>query len=129
MNLTEQLAFDLYSIKALSESDIDMLRLLILDYFAASYAGYIQNRTFNKEVEKVILSSKDLSEAHAFMYDKCVSIRNAAFINAIYAHGAELDDGNKKAMGHIGAHVISAVFALAEKLGSTQNEVLIALAT
>ena len=32
-----------------------------------------------------------------------------AFLNALYAHGADLDDGNSKSAGHIGASVISAV--------------------
>lgn len=34
---------------------------------------------------------------------------NAAFMNAVYAHGADMDDGNRKSAGHIGAHVISSV--------------------
>lgn len=50
-------------------------------------------------------------------------------MNSLYGHGAELDDGNKKAMGHVGVHVIPAVFALADKLNSTKEEVLVALAT
>ena len=50
-------------------------------------------------------------------------------MNAVYGHGAELDDGNKKAAGHAGVHLIPAVFALADKLGSSQDDVLIALAT
>lgn len=55
--------------------------------------------------------------------------RTAAFLNAVYGHGAELDDGNKQAAGHPGACVIPAVFALAETNGNTGEEVLEALAT
>ncbi len=49
-------------------------------------------------------------------------------MNSLYGHGAELDDGNKKAAGQGGVHLIPAVFALAEKLGSSGEEVLLALA-
>ena len=44
--------------------------------------------------------------------------RFEAFMNSVYGHGAELDDGNKKAAAHTGVHLIPAVFALADKLGS-----------
>lgn len=50
-------------------------------------------------------------------------------MNSIYGHGAKLDDGNKKAAGHVGVHLIPAVFALADKLSSSNDDVLIALAT
>lgn len=49
-------------------------------------------------------------------------------MNTVYGHGAELDDGNKKAAGHAGVHLIPAVFALAEKIGSSNDDVLLALA-
>ncbi|MBQ7651306.1 MAG: MmgE/PrpD family protein, partial [Victivallales bacterium] len=55
--------------------------------------------------------------------------RLAAFMNSGYGHGAELDDGNKKAAGHAGVHLIPVVFALADKLGSSNNDILLALAT
>ena len=41
----------------------------------------------------------------------------AAFMNTVYGHGEELDDGNRKAAGHAGVHIIPAVFALADKAG------------
>ena len=50
-------------------------------------------------------------------------------MNSVYGHGAELDDGNKKAAGHAGVHLIPAVFALADKLGNRNEDVLLALAT
>lgn len=50
-------------------------------------------------------------------------------MNSLYGHGAELDDGNKKAAGHAGVHLIPAVFALADKLESSNEDVLLALAT
>ncbi|MBR2824109.1 MAG: MmgE/PrpD family protein [Clostridia bacterium] len=127
--VTAKLAKDLYSIQTLSEKDKEQLRTLIIDYFAATYAGYKQNRAFNEAVERIVYpSAAGPEESHVFLQSRKYPAGKAAFMNALYGHGAELDDGNKKAAGHAGVHLIPAVFALAEKLGSTQEDVLLALA-
>ena len=128
MGLTEKLARDLYEIRDLTDRDRDQLRTLIIDFFAAAYAGFKQNRAFNKAVEQVVLSQGGAEESHVFLTRKKVPARTAAFMNSVYGHGAELDDGNKKAAGHAGVHLIPAVFALADKLGSSNEDVLTALA-
>ncbi len=130
--VTTQLARDLYGIQRLTEEDREQLRTLILDFFAAAYAGYKQNRAFNRAVEQIIYGAATSSEgadSSIFLQEKKYPAGKAAFMNAVYGHGAELDDGNKKAAGHAGVHLIPAVFALADQLGSTQEDVLIALAT
>lgn len=129
MGITTSLAFDLFQIQKLSNQDKEQLRLLIIDFFAASYAGYKQNRDFNHAVERVVCCQRGVEEAFVFLQRGRYPAAKAAFMNSIYGHGAELDDGNKKAMGHVGVHVIPAVFALADKLNSTNEEVLVALAT
>lgn len=128
MKLSEKIAKDLEKIMGLTKEDKKALHILIIDFFAASYAGFQQNRFFNCAVEKIVLEQNGNQDASVFMQDKKYSASTAVFLNAIYAHGAELDDGNKKAMGHIGTHVIPAVFALAEKIKSTCEDVLVALA-
>ena len=45
-------------------------------------------------------------EASVMFAGKKYPVENAAFMNAVYAHGADMDDGNRKAMGHVGAHVM-----------------------
>lgn len=129
MGITTDLSSDLFRIQRLTSEDKIQLHTLIIDYFAATYAGYKQNETFNKAVEKIVYSQEGLEESYIFKQSLKYPVMKAAFMNALYGHGAELDDGNKKAMGHIGVHVIPAVFALADKLGSTNEDVLIALAT
>lgn len=128
MGLTTDLAIDLDKIDILSLDDKKALRILIIDFFAATFAGYKQNYVFNEAVEKIIYCQGGVEESSVFLQKRKYPASKAAFMNSCYAHGAELDDGNKKAMGHIGVHVIPAVFALAEKLESSQDEVLIALA-
>lgn len=129
MGITSRLAADLFSIQTLSARDIEQLHKLIIDFFAATYAGYKQNRIFNAAVEKVIYPQGGTEESYVFLQSQKYPASKAAFMNSIYGHGAELDDGNKKAAGHAGVHLIPAVFALADKLGSSNEDVLIALAS
>lgn len=129
MGLTTQLATDLFQIQDLTEQDKETLQTLLIDFFAAAYAGYKQNRAFNNTVEKVIFDQGGREEAVVFHQDRRYPATKAAFINAVYGHGAELDDGCKRAMGHVGVHVIPAVFALADKICPSRDDVLAALAT
>ncbi len=129
MGLTTELAKDLFSIQELTEHDKNQLHILMIDYFAASFAGYIQNRLFNRALEEIVYSQGGAEESYVLFQKRKYPARNAAFMNSIYGHGAELDDGNKKAAGHAGVHLIPAVFALADKMKSTNDDVLIALAS
>ena len=128
MGITTELAKDLAAVRSLSEKDVDQLHTLIIDFFAAAYAGYRQNRAFNDAVEKVVYPQGGARESKVLFQSEKYPARLAAFMNSVYGHGAELDDGNKKAAGHAGVHLIPAVFALADKLGSSNDEVLTALA-
>lgn len=127
MRLSKDLSMDLSKINKLTIADKKMLHMLIIDFFAASFAGFKQNRYFNRAIEEIVCEQSSKGKSSVFMQEKKYSVNTAAFLNAIYAHGAELDDGNKKAMGHIGTHVIPAVFSLAEQLHASCEKVLIAL--
>ncbi len=128
MGLTTDLCRDLAGIK-LKENDREQLRTLIIDFFAAAYAGYKQNRVFNEKVEAVVYPIGGAEESSVLFQAKQYPARTAAFMNSLYGHGAELDDGNKNAAGHAGVHLIPAVFAVADKLGSSNEDVLLALAS
>lgn len=129
MGLSTDLSEDLNNIVYLSEKDIAQMKLLIMDFLAASFAGYRYNERFNKAVERTILFQGGIEESNVFLNKRKLPARLAAFMNSVYGHGAELDDGNKKAAGHVGVHVIPAVFALADKYKSNNSDVLLALAT
>jgi len=128
MDITTRLAGELAGIDTLNERDREQLRLLILDFFAASYAGYALNRGLNDAVGAVLLPRDGREESSVLLSARRYPAPTAASLNALYAHGADFDDGNKKAMGHIGVDVIPAVFALAETLDSSDEDVLTALA-
>lgn len=104
---------------SLSYSDLPVktrenLCLYFLDYIASTHAGYRINQSMNKVVESVIFDDATDGDSHVMFSSCCTSPLNASFINAFYAHGADMDDGNKGAAGHIGAHVVSSLMALAE---------------
>lgn len=98
------------------------LQLFFLDYVAAAHAGYRANKQMNDIVYEVSFEHVTEGKSHVFFSDEPTSPLSAAFVNAFYAHGADMDDGNKLAAGHIGVHVISALMALAEERGIAFGE-------
>lgn len=128
MGVSKELSERLDKIKELLPADKMQIRKLLLDFFAAAYAGYKQNRSFNESVRKVILAQGGTGESTVLFEHQRLPSRMAAFMNSIYGHGAELDDGCRIAMGHVGVHVIPAVLALAETENKTQEEIMLAIA-
>lgn len=111
----------------LPKETVETTKLFITDYFAACFAGKTVNTVFNRAVENVVLDMGGKEESSVLFSNKKLPSPCAAFINAVYAHGADMDDGNRKAMGHVGAHVISAVFAVAEVLKSSGEDIITAI--
>lgn len=126
---TEFLSKFAYGLKYedLTEETVAATKMYIADYLAAAYAGKKINQQFNQAVENTIYEMGGKCEASALFSSMKLPAANAAFLNASYAHGADMDDGNRKSMGHIGAHVISAVFALAETLDVSGKDVIVAI--
>ncbi|MBQ7116481.1 MAG: MmgE/PrpD family protein [Clostridia bacterium] len=111
----------------LPDSVIEQTKLFIADYYAACFAGYRINKPLNDVMLPLLLEMGGKSESTVLFSKEKLPAANAAFMNTVYAHGADMDDGNRKSAGHIGAHVMSAVFALAEVLNSTWGEVITAI--
>ena len=128
MEISAMLIQHVDNIQALDENDKSQIKLLLLDYFAAAFAGYKQNKAFSDMTGGVVFSQGGNEESSVLLCEKKLPSRSAAFMNALYGHGAELDDGNKNAMGHVGVHVIPAVLSLAEAENKTQDEVMLAIA-
>lgn len=125
-NITKLISEYVYSIKYdnLPEEVVEQLKMFIADYFAASFAGYRINSKFNEAIKEVILGQEGTPECSVFMSDIMIPDANAAFLNGAFAHGADMDDGNKKAMGHMAAHIMSSVFAVAETRKVTWGKVM-----
>ena len=95
---------------------VEQVKLFIADYYAACYAGYRINTALNEPVMKRMTQMGGNPRATVLFSDIKLPETNVAFINALFAHGADMDDGNRKSAGHIATHVMPAVFALAETL-------------
>lgn len=106
---------------------VDYTKLLILDLLASAVAGRKVNGVFNDIVVKVIGSMGGVEESSILFGDKKLPSSNAAFINAVYGHGADLDDGHRTAQGHPGVSVIPAVLALAEAEKSSIKDIITAI--
>lgn len=59
--------------------------------------------------------------------DLTLAATDAAFVNGSYGHGFEYDDAHGPSASHPGSCVIPAAFAIGEELGSTLQEVIVAL--
>lgn len=111
----------------LSPLVIETTKQYILDYYASCYAGMKVNETFNHAVEEILFAMGGIEEASVLHSGRKLPVMHAAFMNAVYSHGADMDDGNRKAMGHVAAHVMSAVFALAETLHVSGKDMIVAI--
>lgn len=129
MNAVQKLSEFISELKfdALDDKTIDYCKLLLADYLTASAAGKSVNSFFNEAVSDVILGMEGTEECHTFFCDRKIPVMNAAFLNAVYCHGADVDDGHRGLMGHPGAPVISAVLAMAEKQKKTGKDVILAI--
>lgn len=111
----------------LPEMAVRTTKMYILDYYAACFAGVKVNDKFNRAMEEIFLEAGGKEEASVLKKNLKLPVGNAAFLNAVYAHGADMDDGNRKAMGHVAAHVMSAVFAMAEMLDVSGKDIITAI--
>ena len=80
------------------------------DYLAVAAAGAVKNRS---HWERFIACTPD-GIAELIGYEKKVDSKTAALINGFNAHALELDDGQRFAMIHLGASIISAIKAAAD---------------
>ena len=87
-------------------------RRCFLDYLGCTLAG---NKLY-REKESAYLTDLDteVGKATILGFSKKVPLQTAALINGISAHVAELDDGHRVGMVHLGSPIISALIAVAE---------------
>lgn len=129
VNATEILSEFVYNLKFedINKHNLDYTKLLILDYYAASYAGIKVNTVFNKANEKILFENGGKKESSVINSKEKLPAMHATYLNAVYAHGADMDDGHRKAMGHVAAHIMPCVFALAETLNVSGKDVITAI--
>lgn len=93
---------------------IESTKVLLLDYLASAIAGYKINRNFNTAVTKLYYDMGGKEESSVLFNNSKLPAPCAAFLNAAYGHGADMDDGHRIANGHPGTIVIPVALALGE---------------
>ena len=90
------------------------------DYFSVALAGAAKNKM---HWENIINNTID-GKSELIGYVKRVDEKTAALINGFNAHALELDDGQRFAMIHLGAAIISAIKAVADNADISDNAFL-----
>ena len=115
------------SIDDIPPETIERTKMFVADYFAASVAGYKINTAFNTVIVNIVEEEGGAAQSSVLFSDRKFPSSQAAFLNAVFAHGADMDDGNKQSAGHVGTHVMPAVFALAEQKWVSWGDVIVAI--
>ena len=85
----------------------------ILDYLGVTFAG---SKIISDQGNRILEQFESYDKtATVIGFNKKTNIHNAALINGLLSHVAELDDGDRFGMVHPGSTVISALFAIAER--------------
>ena len=108
---------------------VEHIKIYLADWFAASFAGEKVNGAYNCAVREILFDMGGKEEASVMFSDRRLPVMHAAFLHATLAHGADMDDGNRKAMGHVGAHVMSTALALSETLPGVTGQDLVTAIT
>lgn len=114
-NVTNQLLDRLLAISNdnLDSEVINKAKLCILDYLGVTFYGAI----FVKQMNHISLQNVSPYDSGVSLigHGKKSNVYDAALINGICSHIAELDDGSRFGMIHPGAPILSALFPLAEQ--------------
>lgn len=114
VNLTNPFIDDLFDLGETGFSDavIHQAKRCLLDYLGATFAGA---RMLNEKGEKLISCFGQAHDAAIIGFSRKTSVENAAFVNGLSSHVAELDDGVRFGMIHPGSPVFSALLPVAER--------------
>jgi 2-methylcitrate dehydratase PrpD len=104
----------------------DQVRRAILDQLACQIIG--STLRWNAAAYDFVRQVGGAGECTIAYKSARVPVQYAAFANAVFGHGAELDDYGVDSGTHSGAVVIPTALAMAERLGSSGREVMAAIA-
>lgn len=108
--------------QSMPEKVIQQAKKCLLDYMGVVVGGARFIQEYHPDFFKTMVIDKGNSSVFGTEYKTTAS--NAALLNGFSAHVLELDDGHRKGMIHLGASVISAVLAVAEKEKITFDNIL-----
>lgn len=107
---------------------IEKAKLLILDQLGCQLA--FATLPWCKDVYQYVLNNKiGKQESTVVCYGLKVSAEDAAFANAVFGHGFEMDDTELSTASHPGVAVIPAALAVAESLQADGKDLITAIVT
>ena len=124
MNITDIFVDYLYgiSVSCIREEAIEQARLCLLDFQGVTRAGA---KMLEKQGASFLASAlKQGGGVSVIGFQQKTTLHNAAFLNAMSAHMAELDDGHRTGQIHLGASIISALLPVAEVEELSEEAVL-----
>lgn len=114
MNVTDKFVYNLnvLSQSGYSNTAEDHIRNCFFDYVGSVLAG---SKMLQPQIQG-LLDSGICSTGDCSMFGKAekFSMKDAAFVNGIYSHVLEIDDGHRIATMHLAAPIFSALLAVAE---------------
>ncbi len=124
MNITDIFVDYLYglSVSDFRTEAVEQARLCLLDYKGVTAAGAkILQKQGDAFLDRVMKQGGNVS---VIGFQEKTTLHNAAFLNAMSAHMAELDDGHRAGQIHLGASIISALLPVSEVEGLSDDAVL-----
>lgn len=107
---------------------IEKAKLLMLDQLGCQLA--FATLPWCKDVYQYVLNNKiGKQESTVVCYGLKVSAEDAAFANAVFGHGFEMDDTELSTASHPGVAVIPAALAVAESLQADGKDLITAIVT
>ena len=124
MNITDIFVDYLYglSVSDLRAEAIEQARLCLLDYKGVANAG--AKMLEKKGSDFLVRVLNQGGKVSVVGFPQKTTLHNAAFLNAMSAHMAELDDGHRAGQIHLGASIISAILPVAEVEKLSEESVL-----
>jgi 2-methylcitrate dehydratase PrpD len=127
-NYTDQFIDDLYQLKDIELTDhvVCQAKRCLLDYLGATFAGAAM---LEKKGEAVLRLFGDLPDSGSAVigFGRRIDVQNAAFVNGLSAHVAELDDGVISGIIHPGSPILSALLPIAEREKVTGAKLLLGI--
>ncbi len=128
-NLTDKFIDELYELRnaAFPGSVVLQAKRCMLDYIGATFAG----AQMLKEKSNKLLNylGETQGDATVIGFNRKAGIENAAFVNGLSSHVAELDDGVISGIVHPGAPIFSALLPVAEKERVKGSDFLLGIIT
>jgi len=111
----------------IGQETLEMVKLCVLDWFACCIRGSVEKPS---QILQEVLQEEVSAERQSMVFGAQpyhTSALFAALSNGLYSHALDMDDVHKASYTHLGVGVIPAALAVAEKVGASGRELIVAI--